>query len=70
MCFCRYGIFKDYLEKINKGDGSLEKFTRAYENFGVKIDKNNGVVAREWAPGAHKLYLTGDFSKNHFFIII
>lgn len=62
--FFRYGIFKDYLEKIKKGDNSLEEFTRGYENFGVIIDKNNGVLVREWAPSAHKLYLTGDFSKN------
>ncbi|XP_074106688.1 1,4-alpha-glucan-branching enzyme [Cotesia typhae] len=58
----RYGIFKNYLEKIKKGDNSLEEFTREYENFGVIIDKNNGVLVREWAPSAHKLYLTGDFN--------
>ncbi|XP_034936725.1 LOW QUALITY PROTEIN: 1,4-alpha-glucan-branching enzyme [Chelonus insularis] len=58
----RYAIFKDYLEKIQAGDENLEKFSRGYEQFGIKIDKDNKVFAREWAPGAHKLYLTGDFN--------
>lgn len=51
------------MEKIETGDGSLDKFSRAYDNFGIKIDENNRVIAREWAPGARCLFLTGDFSK-------
>ncbi|XP_063971944.1 1,4-alpha-glucan-branching enzyme [Diachasmimorpha longicaudata] len=58
----RYALFKDYIEKIEAGDNSLDKFSRAYEYFGIIIDGSNGVTAREWAPGAKQLYLTGDFN--------
>lgn len=58
----RYALFKDFIEKIEKGDGNLDKFSRAYENFGIFIDDKNTVTCREWAPGAHKVYLTGDFN--------
>ncbi|KAK0173921.1 hypothetical protein PV328_007057 [Microctonus aethiopoides] len=58
----RYGIFKSYLDKIDAGDGNLDNFSRGYEKFGIIIDENNRVTVREWAPGAHKLYLTGDFN--------
>lgn len=50
------------MEKIDAGDGNLDNFSRGYEKFGIIIDENNRVTVREWAPGAHKLYLTGDFS--------
>lgn len=59
----RYALFKDFIEKIEKGDGSLDKFSKAYENYGIFIDDKNQVTCREWAPGAHEVYLTGDFSK-------
>lgn len=59
----RYALFKDHVEKIESGDGSLEKFTRGYETFGIHVNEDNSVVAREWAPGAQELFLTGEFSK-------
>lgn len=58
----RYALFKDYVEKIESGDGSLDKFTRGYETFGIHINDDNSVTAREWAPGAQELFLTGDFN--------
>lgn len=52
----------DYVEKIEDGDGSLKQFTSAYENFGIHIQDDNSVVAKEWAPGAQEVFLTGEFS--------
>lgn len=44
-------------------EGGLKKFTTAYKSFGIHIKEDNSVHCKEWAPGAHKLYLYGDFSK-------
>lgn len=61
--FIRYALFKDYIEKLETGEGSLDKFSRGYEIYGIHINEDNSVVAKEWAPGAQELFLTGDFSK-------
>ncbi|KAI4492412.1 hypothetical protein M0804_002203 [Polistes exclamans] len=58
----RYGLFKHYLDKIEQGDGNLKKFTKAYDTYGIHINEDNSVIAREWAPGAQELFLTGDFN--------
>lgn len=60
----------DYVEKIEEGDGDLKKFTKAYETFGIHIQDDNSVIAKEWAPGAQEVLLTGDFSKNYIHTII
>ncbi|XP_015602286.1 1,4-alpha-glucan-branching enzyme [Cephus cinctus] len=58
----RYAIFKDYVEKIEGGDKSLDLFSKGFETFGIHMNKDNSVTAREWAPGAQELFLTGDFN--------
>ncbi|KAK3909486.1 1,4-alpha-glucan-branching enzyme [Frankliniella fusca] len=58
----RYAVFKDYIEKVNSSDGSLEKFTKGYDYFGIHVNSDNSVTAREWAPGAQQVYLVGDFN--------
>lgn len=58
----RYAIFKDYVEKIETGDEDLKQFTTAYKHFGIHIQDDNSVVAKEWAPGAQEVFLTGDFT--------
>ncbi|XP_006612791.1 1,4-alpha-glucan-branching enzyme isoform X1 [Apis dorsata] len=58
----RYALFKDYIEKLETGDDSLDKFSRGYEIYGIHINEDNSVVAKEWAPGAQELFLTGDFN--------
>jgi len=58
----RYALFKDHVEKVESGDGSLERFSRGYETFGIHVNEDNSVVAREWAPGAQELFLTGEFN--------
>lgn len=51
------------MEKIQGGETDIDKFSRGYEKFGIHIHEDNRVSAREWAPGAKELFLTGDFSK-------
>ena len=41
----------------------MDDFSRGYDKFGIKINDDNSVTAKEWAPGAQELYLTGDFSE-------
>ena len=40
---------------------TLSDFAKAYEYFGFH-KAENGFVYREWAPGADRLYVTGDFA--------
>ncbi|OXU18210.1 hypothetical protein TSAR_003085 [Trichomalopsis sarcophagae] len=58
----RYGLFKDYVDKIESGEKDLNQFSKSYTKFGIHINEDNSVIAREWAPGAEQVYLTGDFN--------
>lgn len=60
----RYGCFKDYLNRIDKYEDGLLKFTESYKTYGVHVDEKNNVNILEWAPGARNLYLRGDFSNS------
>lgn len=40
----------------------MSAFTQAYKYYGIHLQSDNSVIAREWAPGAAEVYLTGDFS--------
>lgn len=64
-CF-RHGCLRQWLKTFEESEGGIDKFTKGYEEFGIHIKADNSVVAREWAPGAVGLYLTGDFSKSSF----
>lgn len=59
---CRYGIFSRTKNNIEKNLGGYDKFSRSYENFGMKVQPDNSIQCREWAPGADALFLIGDFS--------
>lgn len=63
-------MFKDYIEKIISGEMDLKKFSKGYEKFGIHVNADNSVTAKEWAPGAQQLYLTGDFSNKLLKIIL
>lgn len=63
----RYALFKDYIERIEMGEKNLDQFTKSYKKFGIHIKEDNSVVAKEWAPAAQEVYLTGDFNNwNRF----
>ena len=48
-------------EQILRGCDSLKDFANAHKWFGFHR-KDGGWIYREWAPGADRLYLTGDFN--------
>jgi 1,4-alpha-glucan branching enzyme len=61
----RLGRFKDLKAEIVKHYDSLSSFANSYQYYGIHFDtQRNGWYYREWAPGASKLYLIGDF--NHW----
>lgn len=63
----RHGQFKEWLQKIENAEGGLNRFSQAYLYYGLHVQSDNSVIAREWAPGAEQVYLTGDFSKYSIF---
>ena len=58
----RMELFKKKREELLKNSHkSLSDFANAHQYFGIhKTEK--GWVYREWAPGAEKMYFTGDFN--------
>jgi len=66
----RYALFLNAIESIKDKGDNLESFSMGYKHFGIHIKDDNSVVAREWAPAAKEVFLTGDFSKNHIILII
>ncbi|XP_046574692.1 1,4-alpha-glucan-branching enzyme-like [Haliotis rubra] len=58
----RYGCFKDIVNRIDENEDSLEKFSRAYQNYGIHRREDNSIIMLEWAPAAEAIYLRGDFN--------
>ena len=52
----------NYAQKLASlcGDGTLSDFANGHKYFGFH-QQDGGWYYREWAPGAERLYLTGDF---------
>lgn len=59
----RHGLMQQWLQTFEESEGGLDNFTQGYKYYGLHVLSDNSVVAREWAPGAEGLYLTGDFSE-------
>ncbi len=58
----RMELFKKKREELLKNSHkSLNDFANAHHYFGIHKTEN-GWVYREWAPGAEKMYFTGDFN--------
>ncbi|MFZ4706214.1 MAG: alpha-amylase family glycosyl hydrolase [Bacteroidales bacterium] len=61
--YLRYKRFVDKLNEIEHHKGSLFNLANAYNYFGINYNKSNKCwTYREWAPGAHALFLTGEFN--------
>jgi 1,4-alpha-glucan branching enzyme len=57
--------FQEAKQGIEKEFGSLLDYAQAYRYLGINYDADKGGWwYREWAPGAHALFLIGDF--NHW----
>jgi len=62
ILFNRYKSFQNIKKDIEQYEGGLDSFSKGYENFGITRTPT-GQRYREWAPGAHGVFLIGDFSK-------
>lgn len=58
----RHAVLNNWIQRIDKLEGGMNTFSKAYEYYGLHILPDNSVVCREWAPGARNLYLCGDFN--------
>ena len=57
----RYKAYVAKKKELVGAGGKLSEFANGYEYFGLHPTKT-GWVYREWAPGADKMYFTGDFN--------
>ena len=46
-------------------EGGIDKFSRGYERFGL-TKQQDGIIYREWAPGAKAVHLIGEFSMLYY----
>ncbi|TGZ77755.1 glycoside hydrolase [Ascodesmis nigricans] len=58
----RFAKAQDWIDKLDKYEGGLDKFSRGYESFGFQVLPNNDIEYREWAPSALDAHLIGDFN--------
>lgn len=58
------------MRRFGEHEGGIDSFTQGYKYYGLHVQQDNSVIAREWAPGAQQLYLTGDFSEFSYFRLI
>ncbi|XP_048242029.1 1,4-alpha-glucan-branching enzyme-like [Haliotis rufescens] len=58
----RYGCFQDLVKRIDENEDGLEKFSRAYQKYGIHRGEDNSINMFEWAPAAEAIYLRGDFN--------
>eukprot|EP00043_Microstomoeca_roanoka_P013842 m.136075 g.136075 ORF g.136075 m.136075 type:complete len:757 (-) comp15863_c0_seq2:387-2657(-) len=56
----RYDQYAKLLGEIEQHEGGLSKFSLGYQHFGFNVC-DDGIVYREWAPGAAAVSLTGEF---------
>ncbi len=62
----RYSRLRQKLQDIESVFDSLDAFSQGHRYFGFnrgKSDGRPGLWYREWAPGAHGLFLIGDFNQ-------
>ena len=60
---CRHRRYLDKLEAIEHSAGSLVDYANGYRYFGWQWDETlDGWWFREWLPGAHDVYVFGDFN--------
>jgi len=60
---CRHRRYLNKLEAIEHSAGSLVDYANGYRYFGWQWDETlDGWWFREWLPGAHDVYIFGDFN--------
>ncbi|KAL9944404.1 hypothetical protein ACHAQF_008030 [Verticillium nonalfalfae] len=58
----RYAKAQDWLTKLDKTEGGVDKFSKGTDTFGFNVDSHGTITYREWAPNATHAFLTGDFN--------
>lgn len=58
----RHNLLNEWMQRIEDSEGGIDHFSQGYRYYGLHFEPDNSVIAREWAPGAQALYLTGDFN--------
>eukprot|EP01117_Protostelium_nocturnum_P005840 TRINITY_DN2107_c0_g1_i1.p1 TRINITY_DN2107_c0_g1~~TRINITY_DN2107_c0_g1_i1.p1 ORF type:complete len:706 (+),score=290.42 TRINITY_DN2107_c0_g1_i1:246-2363(+) len=61
----RFAKYQSVKNQIVQAEGSLSEFAEGYKKFGFNRVKENGVdgiMLREWAPGAKQMFLFGEFN--------
>ncbi|RKP09697.1 glycogen branching enzyme [Thamnocephalis sphaerospora] len=58
----RYATCQAWITRLNECEGGLEQFSRAYEHFGLHRQPDNSIIYREYAPGAIRASLIGEFN--------
>ncbi len=59
----RRQLYLDALARIERGSGSIVDYANGYRYYGFQYDERlKGWWFREWLPGAHDVYLFGDFN--------
>ena len=58
----RYEHLSSLVSMIEEeNDGGLDGFSQGHQTMGFIVD-DEGITYREWAPGAKRAFLIGDFS--------
>ncbi|KAG0690528.1 alpha-1,4-glucan branching enzyme [Pichia californica] len=62
----RRSIADNWIDKLNKNEGSLLNFANSYKTMGLHIQPDNSIIYKEYAPNAVNASLIGDFNNwNH-----
>ncbi|KAJ3111534.1 alpha-1,4-glucan branching enzyme [Phlyctochytrium bullatum] len=56
-----YRLFHEWMDRIVKGEGSIDNFSKGYNVYGFSFTPE-AIVYREWAPGAQTACLIGEFN--------
>jgi len=62
----RYNSYLDLKDTIQHYGEGLDNFSMGYKVYGFNRTED-GIWYREWAPGAAKAFLTGEFSNYHIY---
>jgi 1,4-alpha-glucan branching enzyme len=57
----RYDLFEEWYNKLNSAEGSLDKFSKSYLEYGINVT-DKGIHYREWAPNAKEAHFIGEFN--------
>ncbi|KAL7413681.1 family 13 glycoside hydrolase [Mrakia frigida] len=61
----RYAKYLEWVKTIDETEGGIDKFSQGWKGdngLGFQVLKDNTILYREWAPGADKAFLIGDFN--------